>query len=490
MKGKKTTLILVAVIMLLFCGGRTAVAVPAADSDIDLLNKTGDAIARIAAAASPAVVSVRIQKAIKVQNPFSGQMENPFEQFFGKDWQKYFGQQAPGQPFFFQAPAPQSKEIIEGLGSGIIVESDGYILTNNHVVSNADKVTVKLISGKEYTAKVVGTDAPTDLALVKVDAEGLPTLELGDSHSLKVGQWVIAIGNPFGLTSTVTVGVVSAKGRSGIGIEDYEDFIQTDAAINEGNSGGPLLNAHGKVIGINTAIVSGSGGSVGIGFAIPSDMAKLVYQQLKEKGSVTRGYIGIVIQPLTPNLAKYFRITAEKGILIADVTDNSPGKEAGLKQGDVITDLNGKPVQDIADFRNDVAMTAPGTKVELTIVREGETQKIPVTIGTLPSKAGQKGPGVKPETDIGLTVQNLTGDLAAQLGFQGLSGIVITSVEPGSPADEAGLKEGMLIQKVGQKQVTDVEEFQSEIRKESKKGSILLLVRSKEYSEYVVIQLQ
>lgn len=298
---------LITIVLFLFCCHQTAIAAPAENSDIDLLNKTGDAISQIAQNASPSVVSVRVKKSVKVQNVFGGdEFEDPFEQFFGKDFQKFFNKRGgQGEHFFrFETPAPQDKQIVQGLGSGFIVDSSGYIITNNHVVSDSDKVIVKLVNGTEYTAKVVGTDVSTDLAVIKVDAEGLPILEMGDSDTLKVGQWVIAIGNPFGLTSTVTVGVVSAKGRAGIGIEDYEDFIQTDAAINMGNSGGPLLNARGKVIGINTAIVSGSGGSVGIGFAIPSNMAKVVYQQLKDKGVVTRGYIGIVIQRLTSDLAK------------------------------------------------------------------------------------------------------------------------------------------------------------------------------------------
>jgi serine protease Do len=481
------------VFLIIFCCHQAVIAAPAENSDIDLLNKTGDAIAQIAQNASAAVVSVRVEKTVKVQNVFGGdEFEDPFEKFFGKDFQKFFNERGvPGEHFFrFETPAPESKQIVRGLGSGFIVESNGYIITNNHVVENTDKVIVKLTNGTEYTAKVIGADAPTDLAVVKIEAEGLPTLEMGDSDALKVGQWVIAIGNPFGLTSTVTVGVVSAKGRAGVGIEDYEDFIQTDAAINVGNSGGPLLDAHGKVIGINTAIVSGSGGSVGVGFAIPSNMAKVAYKQLKEKGSVTRGYIGIVIQQLTPDLAKYFNISEEKGILVSEVMKGSPGEKAGLKRGDVITKLKDRPVGDIATFRNNVAMTAPGTKVELTIIREGKEEKVEVTIEKLTPKGGQKVELTKPARNIGLNVQNLTEDLAAQLGYKGEKGVVIAFVAPGSPADDAGLKAGMLIEQVGQKPVTDVDEFQAEIQKEAEKGSILLLVRSKNYTEYVVIKLK
>jgi serine protease Do len=489
---RKDVCILLTALFIIFCCHQTGIAAAAENSDIDLLNKTGDAIAQIAQNASSAVVSVRVAKTVEVQNLFGGNgFEDPFEQFFGKDFQKFFNEREPGEHFFrFETPAPEKKQIIRGLGSGFIVESNGYIITNNHVVSGADKVIVKLVNGKEYTAKVIGADAPTDLAVVKIDAEELPTLEMGDSDSLKVGQWVIAIGNPFGLTSTVTVGVVSATGRAGMGIEDYEDFIQTDAAINVGNSGGPLLNARGKVIGINTAIVSGTGGSVGVGFAIPSNMAKVAYKQLKEKGSVTRGYIGIVIQPLTPDLAKYFHISEEKGILISEVMKDSPGEKAGLKRGDVIKEIKGRPITDMASFRNEVAMTAPGTKIELTIVREGKEEKVTVTIEKLSAEAAQKAGLTKPSTDIGITVQNLTNDLAAQLGYKGEKGVVISFVKPGSPADEAGLKAGMLIEQVGQKPVTNVDEFQDEIQKEAEKGSILLLIRNKGYNEYVVIKLK
>jgi serine protease Do len=490
MNDRKTlTAFVIAAQLVLWCGCQFAAAA-SAGTDIDLLKRTGDAIAQIAQTAAPAVVSVRIEKTEEISG-FSGgqgdQMQDPFEQFF----KKFFGpNNSPGQQFQFQLPQPQQQQIIRGLGSGIIMESDGYIITNNHVVSGAEKVVVKLQSGNEYKAKVLGTDAATDLAVVKIEADNLPTLAFGDSDALKVGQWVIAIGNPFGLTSTVTVGVVSAKGRSGVGIEDYEDFIQTDAAINQGNSGGPLLNADGKIIGINTAIVSSSGGSVGIGFAIPSNMAKIIYDQLKTKGHVTRGFLGVVIQQITPELARYFKLAANKGILVSEVSKDSPAEKAGIRQGDVITGINGRPAGNISEFRNYVAMQAPGTKAELTIIRNGKEETLTVTIGEAPSTAKQKILGAQEGTKIGLTVQNLTDELAASLGYKGLKGVVVTQVDPGSPADDAGLKAGMLIMQVNQKPVADVDEFQAEIKKASPEGSILLLVRSKNYTEYVVIKLK
>jgi serine protease Do len=484
MKNKRVKVIsLIAVQLLMFCCFQSAIAAPAGSSDIDLLNRTGEGIAQIAKNASPAVVSVSFERETMTQGGDQDEFEQMLKKFFGENDQF-------GEHFEFPGPGPKQKQLIEGLGSGFIVGSDGYILTNSHVVANADKVTVKLTSGDEYKAKVIGTDKLSDLAVVKIEAEGLPMLELGDSDQLKVGEWVIAIGNPFGLTSTVTVGVVSAKGRSGMGIETYEDFIQTDAAINMGNSGGPLLNARGKVIGINTAIVSASGGSVGIGFAIPSNMAKLVYEQLKKTGHVTRGYLGIVIQQITPKLSKYFNLSGTNGILIAEVTKDSPAEKAGLERGDVITKINDKPAKDISSFRNYVAAQQPGSEAELTIIRNGKEKTITVTIGTLPSTAAKEILPSEPGKRIGLTVQNLTDQLASQLGYKGDKGVVITQVDPGSPAYEAGLQSGMLIMQVNQKPVENVDEFETELKKASTKGSALLLVKSKNYTEYVVIELK
>jgi serine protease Do len=284
-----------------------------ADSNnIQMLQQTGKGIAEIAAKASGAVVSDRVQIETSPSNE-----QNQIEQFFRRFFKRnpFDNNDNENDDRFFQFPKPKQKEYTVGLGSGFVVEKNGYILTNYHVVSESNSVTVKFASGNEFKAKVIGTDPPTDLAVVKIDAGNLPVLTLGDSDKIQVGEWVIAIGNPFGLSSTVTVGVVSAKGRSGIGIEDYEDFIQTDASINMGNSGGPLIDSNGQVIGINTAIVTGTGGSVGIGFAIPSNIAKVIYEQLKTTGQVTRGYLGILIQPLTPNLAKQFNVASGRGIL-------------------------------------------------------------------------------------------------------------------------------------------------------------------------------
>ena len=411
-------------------------------------------------------------------------INDPFDQFF----RRFFNEPSPQQ----RTPRarPQRKPRAQGLGSGFIISADGYILTNNHVVSDAESVTVQLTSGKEYTAKVIGTDPPSDVAVIKVDANNLPVVKLGDSDALRVGEWVIAIGNPFGLTSTVTVGVVSAKGRSGIGIEDYEDFIQTDAAINLGNSGGPLLNIDGRAVGINTAIVSQTGGSMGIGFAIPVNMVKNIYKQLIEKGSVTRGYLGIVIQQLTPELSKSFGLDIHKGILIAEVSKDSPADKAELKSGDVIIELNDELAEDIGRFRSQIAGLSPGTKADLVIYRDGEKKNVTVEIGKLPTEAKVGLSKTDEGLDIGLQVQELTPELAQRFGYEDDKGVVVAQVEAGSPAAEAGLETGMLIMQVEKKPVTNLDEFTDAVKKAASKKSILLLVKQGKYSHFIVINLK
>ena len=486
---KKSCVILVTSFLFLFCCSDFIAAAPAESQGRQFLRESGKAFAEIAKDASPAVVSIRVEKAVE-SSPFFGfgddsdNMQDPFDQFFRRFFNQPFPQErAPGTK-------PQRRPRAMGLGSGFIISPDGYILTNNHVVKDADKVKVQFTSGKEFTAKVIGTDPPTDVAVIKVDANNLPTLKLGDSDAMQVGEWVIAIGNPFGLTSTLTVGVVSAKGRSGMGIEDYEDFIQTDAAINMGNSGGPLLNVDGKVIGINTAIVSQTGGSLGIGFAIPINMVKTIYKQLIEKGSVTRGYLGVVIQQLTPELAKSFNLDINKGILISEVAKDSPADKAGLKSGDVIVELNDELAEDIGRFRSQVAGLAPGTKADLVVYRDGKKKNITVEVGKLPSEA-KIGLGQSEEAvDIGLQVQDLTSELAQRFGYEGDKGVVVSQVEPGSPAADAGMEAGTLIMQVERKPVTNTDEFNDALKNAKGKSSILLLVKQGKYSHFVVIKLK
>ncbi|MCK5913696.1 MAG: Do family serine endopeptidase, partial [Desulfuromusa sp.] len=370
-------LILVLTLTLLTLGFSGSFAV-AQDAGLDSLRETGKAFRSVAKQVGPAVVYIRVEKEIKQQgmadNPFGG---HPFgDEFF----RRFFGQ--PPQQQGPHKKVPQRRE--SGQGSGFIISADGYIMTNNHVVGDADKVTVQLLDGREYTAKIIGTDPPTDVALIKIDAdEKLPFLPLGNSDQLEVGDWVLAFGNPFGLSHTLTAGIVSAKGRSGIGLTDYENFIQTDAAINPGNSGGPLINLDGEVVGMNTAIFSRSGGYMGIGFAIPINMAQNIYQQLVKHGGVTRGRLGVLIQDLTKDLAESFDIDQRVGILIAQVVGDSPAEKAGLKQGDVILKFNGNKVDKVAKFRNQIAMTRPGTDVEFLVLRDTKKKKIKAKIGTM-----------------------------------------------------------------------------------------------------------
>jgi len=460
----------------------------AKDHGIESLRQTGKAFAAVAKEASPAVVFIQVEKTVQ-QQP-SVQFFSPFGEGspFGDDFlRRFFGAPQPGQPEQFRQ-APQQQQVI-GQGSGFIISKDGYILTNNHVVGDADKVTVKLQDGREFTAKTIGTDPHSDVAVIKIDDKNLPVLPLGDSDAIEVGEWVVAIGNPFGLSHTLTVGVVSAKGRSSVGIADYENFIQTDAAINPGNSGGPLVDVEGRVVGMNTAIFSQSGGYMGIGFAIPINMAKAIKDQLIQTGSVTRGYLGIIIQDLTPELAKSFGLKDQQGILVAQVSDDSPAEKAGLKQGDVIIELAGKPVGKVGAFRNLVALKAPGSKEKITVLRNGERKTLSITIGKLPdSEPAAVGTPHNLEK-LGLIVQTLTPDLARQLGIQSEKGVVVTQVTPGSAAALAGINPGAVILEVNRKRVNNTEDFKQAVAQTPENGAVLLLLKDGQYSRYVALKM-
>jgi serine protease Do len=324
----------------------------------------------------------------------------------------------------------------------VIVSSDGYILTNNHVVSRAEKLTVMLSDDKKYQARVIGTDPQSDVAVLKIDTDGLPAARLGDSDSVRVGQWVIAVGNPFQLMHTVTAGIISAKGRSQLGLADYEDFIQTDAAINPGNSGGALADLDGRVIGINTAINSPTGGNVGIGFAIPINMAKNVMETLISEGRVARGYMGILPQDIDENLLAALKLKSTRGSIVGDVTADGPADKAGIKRGDVIIALNGRKVEDSNDLRNIVAQTKPETRIEVALIRDGKEKDMTVVLGERPGGAEATGPGTAPEEErslekLGLSVQDLTPDIETRLGYQDEKGVLVTAVAAGSAAEEA-----------------------------------------------------
>lgn len=401
-----------------------------------------------------------------------------------------------GDPFrFFGQPmlphGPMNGPTVRGLGSGVIVTKDGYILTNNHVVDGAKELKVTLQDGRDFTAKVIGRDSKSDIAVIKIPGNDLPTVPLADSQKVQVGDIVLAIGNPFGVGQTVTQGIVSATDRGGMGIEDYEDFIQTDAAINPGNSGGALVDVDGRLIGINTAILSRSGGNQGIGFAIPSDLARTVMTSLVEYGHVTRGYLGMTIQDVTPNLAKEFNLKDFTGALVGGVMPNSPAEKAGVKEGDVVVQFNGKPVRDSRQLRLDAAETKPNSKVPIEVMREGSPRKLEVTVGQLPGTERL----AKNDTENGQDTGTLKGVAVSDLDNQAreqfkvphdVKGAVVTEVQPDSPAAEAGLKPGDVIESINRKPVTNAEQA-VELTQNAKDPHTLLRVWSDGGSHYVVV---
>lgn len=459
---------------------------PAAKGErgIDLLRQTSKAFTKVAEKAVPAVVSVRVETVIEVSQDYTSPFgyHSPFDDEF---FERFFGRK-------FRRSQPQEHRRI-GQGSGFIISTDGYILTNNHVVENADKIKVILSDGREFNnAEVIGTDPESDVAVIKIDGDDLPTIELGDSDDLRIGEWVIAVGNPFGLSETVTVGVVSAKGRY-VGITEggYEDFIQTDAAINPGNSGGPLLNLDGKVVGINSAIISDKGVYMGIGFAIPINMARQIKDQLVDTGKVTRGYIGIGMNPkgITPELAKSFGLEKNTGVLIAEVLEDAPAEKAGLKSGDIILEMNDKDVEDNVSFRNSVSLIKPGTKIKLTILRGDKEKEVTVKVG---SKADS--PLAKGSSEIGqkfgLQVQDLTRELAQKFGYKPGRGVIVTEVIKSSSADQAGIEPGMLILSVNRQEVNTVKEFNDALKESAKTKEAVLLVKYDRFAQYVVLSIE
>jgi serine protease Do len=433
---------------------------------------------------SPSVIPIFAEQVVEVANPFSSP-DSPFRDFFGDDFfKRYFG----------TVPQQDQKQTVHSLGSGVIVSQDGYILTNNHVVQGADKLTVLLEKNKKYPAKIVGTDPQTDLAVIKIDGKDLPAATLGDSDGLKIGEWVIAVGNPFQLFHTVTAGIISAQGRSSVGLADYEDFIQTDASINPGNSGGALADLDGKVIGINTAISSPSGGNVGIGFAIPINMAKSVMDNLIAHGKVTRGYLGLVPQDIDDNLAAALKLKSTAGALVGDVVPGGPADKGGVQRGDVITELNGKNIKDSVQLRQLVAQAEPGSTVQLTLLRNGKEITASVKLGERPkdTAAGAQQPQQEQEPQLqeklGLSIQNLTPDLAQQLGYEHEQGVLVADVAAGSAGEDAGLRRGDLIQEVNRQAVSSVADFNKVVAKLKSGDSAALLVRRGQVTFFTAIQ--
>ena len=384
---------------------------------------------------------------------------------------------APAGPEFFFFGMPKGLRQ-EGVGSGFILTEDGYVLTNNHVVENMDKVKVQVGQDgkKEYTAEVVGADPKTDVALIKISATGLPTVALGDSDKLRVGDWVAALGSPFGFGHTLTVGVVSAKGRR-LGIGPYDDFIQTDASINRGNSGGPLVNLNGEVVGINSVIIAPAGGNVGVGFAIPINLAKSILTQLKEKGKVMRSWLGVTVQEVTPELAESFGMKKPRGALVAQVIKGSPAEKAGIEPGDVIISFAGTPVENSSDLPAAAALYGVGRKAEIKVLRNGKEETRTLTLEAMPEEkelAGRMGSQGSAKNALGVSVKDLTPDTAEELGYQGLSGVVVVAVDPNSPAGQQDLQQGDLIQRIDRTVVRNVDEF-DRVVKELKPGHMVRL---------------
>lgn len=405
------------------------------------------------------------------QNPFGpfGQ-QNPFDQF---------------RRFFGQIPHEYKQH---GLGSGVIVSPDGYILTNYHVAGHADEIHVRLLDKREFTAKVVGKDPKTDLALIKIDTkQPLPVASLGNSNSAQVGDWVIAIGSPFGFNSTVTAGIISAKGRALGG--NYDDFIQTDASINPGNSGGPLFNTSGQVIGINTAIYSSTGSNAGIGFAIPIDIAKQVMEQLKEHGKVVRGWLGVEIQEVTPDLAQSFNLPKPEGALVANVEKDGPALKSGIQRGDIIVKFNGTPVQDEHQLPELVAQTPIGQTVPVEVVRNGKHITIQVKVAELKETQIASAKNEEPGSNWGLQVQSITPEIANQLNLNSNKGVVVRGVNPDSPAAEAGIQQGDVLLEINHQKINSVDDFLSAAKLAKKdKSSALLLVQRGNATMYTVIK--
>ncbi|OHE23885.1 MAG: peptidase [Syntrophus sp. RIFOXYC2_FULL_54_9] len=443
---------------------------PGPDVQVAAAGSTGEisraplSFADLAEKLKPSVVNISTTKTVR-----SGRPRTPFGQ--GSPFDRPFGGDEFFERFFGDIPQREFKQ--RSLGSGFIITSDGYIFTNNHVIEQADKIIVKLSDGKEYEAKAIGKDAKTDIALIKIKtADSLPVADTGDSDKLRVGDWVMAIGNPFGLEQTVTAGIVSAKGRV-IGAGPYDNFIQTDASINPGNSGGPLFNMEGKVIGINTAIVAQG---QGIGFAIPINMAKTILPDLKAKGKVTRGWLGVSVQDITEDIAKNIKLKDRSGTLINDVFKGDPADKAGLKSGDVITEINGKKIKDTHELLIIIAAFRVGETVKIKILRDGQEKSVSITVAERKDQ-GEIAAARNGGEAFGMTVQEITPEIAKHLGLSIKKGVIVVDVQEGSTADEVGIQPQDIILQVNKVKVESIKDYAREIGKASEKGGILLLIQ-------------
>ncbi len=427
----------------------------------------------------PSVVTITSSRVVKVESFF------PEDFFKGFPFDRRF--------FHFEFPRWEREYEERGLGSGVIVSSDGYIITNYHVIKGAGKIRVR-VGKKQFNAELVGGDQKTDLAVLKIDEVGLKPARLGNSDNVVIGEWVIAIGSPFRLEQSVTLGIISAKGRANVGVADYEDFLQTDAAINPGNSGGALVNLNGEVIGINTAIFSRTGGFQGIGFAIPINMVKQVKDLIITKGKVIRGWIGIMIQDVDDEVAEAVGLSEPEGVIVSEVLEDTPGQKAGLKVGDIILELDGEKFPSGRAFRNAIASKLPGTEVELTIFRDGRRKKLTVVLGELPGDyeiAGvESGKVERSKKRLGITVEPLTNELAEELDYVGAKGVVVSSVEPGSPADKAGIRVYDLIQRINKTIIEDMDDFGKALSGLRDDRSNLILIRRGKRSLFLTLTLE
>ncbi len=459
--------------------------------DLELMIRSSKTRAALVQNVQKAVVHVKVEKIVRGSDGRS--FNNPMDLYNDEFFRRFFPELNPPKNNQ-QRERPNREFRQRGMGSGSIIDAEGYILTNHHVVGLADRIIVVMYNGEEKDAKIVGTDPESDIAVIKIEGDGLPVLPMGDSEKILVGEDVIAVGNPFGLIQTVTYGIVSAKGRSNVGINEYENFIQTDAAINPGNSGGPLVNLRGEIVGVNSAIFSQSGGYQGIGFAVPINMASKIMKDLIDKGSVSRGWLGVGIQDVSKDLVKAFKLKDTKGCLITAVMENTPAQRGGMLKGDVVVRINDKLIQNSNHLRNEIANAGAFTEIDLELIREGKSVKIKLKLDERPQKVVRvkMEPDVNPALEqiefMGMTVEALTNDKAEKLGVSPNIGVLISKVESGSPAEKVGLRTGMIIQEVERKAVKNFEIFKEIVNEVDKAKGILLLVTTSGGSRYIFIE--
>ncbi|MBN2479819.1 MAG: Do family serine endopeptidase [Parachlamydiales bacterium] len=449
--------------------------------DSTYLRETSKAFAYVGKKAIPAVVFIKAQMNGDING--SSNMEDysdPFEYFHDEFYKRFFGQRGFGK-----------KEPQYAAGSGCIVSKDGYILTNNHIVKDATSISITLNNGEEFDAKIIGTDPTTDLAIIKIEGNNFEFLEFANSDEIDIGEWVVAIGSPFQFQSSLTVGVVSAKRRQNLRITDLEDFIQTDAAINPGNSGGPLLDLDAKIVGINTALLSQNGGYMGICFAIPSNIAKHVMKQIIDNGSVKRGYLGITMQSIDKDMAEALELPNHEGVLIADVTKDSPADQAGLKQGDIILAYNNNAIKNFTSFRNEIALMEPNKTVNLTILRDGKKKEIKVKLGNFPETTSLS---TKTSINLGIEVsdvKDVSSDILKKFQYSdSLEGVIITTVKQNSLALKSGLKPGMIIQQINNKKIKNIDDFNIAMKDADQKRHLLMLVRYQNITRFISVRLK